>query len=138
MIVVDASVALKWVFDEEYGEEALAIQNSLDVPIAPTLMLIEAGNALWRRVGRGELDSAEADELLAALHDIPVGYVEEYALVAPALALASAMNHPIYDCVYLALALREDVRLATADVRFARKLIAHGHHDRLHLIGELA
>ncbi|WP_396595544.1 type II toxin-antitoxin system VapC family toxin [Brevundimonas sp. R86498] len=137
MIVVDASVALKWVFDEEYGDEAVALRNAPDVPIAPTLMLIEAGNALWRRVGREELNAEEAAELLRVLHGLPVGYVEEQALVAPALALATAMQHPIYECIYLALALQEDVQIATADVRFARKLIAHGHGERLRLIGEL-
>jgi predicted nucleic acid-binding protein len=100
-------------------------------------MQIEAGNALWRRVGRGEITFDEALALLAGLDDIPVGYVDERGLVAPALALAEAMNHPIYDCIYLALALREDCGLATADVRFARKLIANGHGERLRLIGEL-
>ncbi len=137
MIVVDASVAVKWVFDEEYGDEAVALRDAPDVPIAPTLMLVEAGNALWRRVGRGELSTEEAAELLAVLQGLPVGYVEEQALVAPALALATAMQHPIYDCIYLALALRQDIQLATADVRFARKLIANGHGERLRLIGSL-
>lgn len=137
MIVVDASVAVKWVFDEEYGDEAAVLRKGSDVPIAPTLMLIEAGNALWRRVGRGELTADEAAEHLTVLKGLPVGYVEEQALVVPALALAAAMQHPIYDCIYLALALRHDIRLATADVRFARKLIDQGHGDRLLLIGKL-
>lgn len=137
MIVVDASVALKWVFDEEFGAEAWALADGADVPIAPTLMLIEAGNALWRRVRVGELTAAEADDMLEGLSAIPVGYVEESALIAPALVLANSLNHPIYDCIYLALALREKVRLATADLTFARLLIRHGHGDRLHLIGNL-
>lgn len=137
MIVVDASVALKWVFDEEYGDEAAALRMGADVPIAPTLMLIEAGNALWRRVGRGELTADEAAERLIVLKGLPVGYIEEQALVVPALALAGALQHPVYDCIYLALALRHDIRLATADLRFARKLIDQGHGDRLLLIGKL-
>lgn len=137
MIVVDASVALKWVFDEEYADEAMALQEGPDVPIAPVLMLSEAGNALWKRVRRGEMQPDEAATMFDGLKAIPVGYVYEEHLVEPALRLAMTLDHPIYDCLYLALAIRENTLLATADVRFARLLIRHGHGDRLHLIGEM-
>lgn len=137
MIVVDASVALKWVFDEEFSYRAVELLDATDVPIAPTLLLIEAGNALWKRVRRNEVSAVEARELLHTLERQGVGWVDEHALVEPALALASSLNHPIYDCVYLALALREDVKLATADLKFARVLHHHGYGDRLHLIGDM-
>jgi predicted nucleic acid-binding protein len=136
MIVVDASVAIKWVFDEEYGDQARRILDEPDVPVAPNLLLIEAGNALWKRVRRGELASAEAIEMLTVLKNLPVGWIEESGLVEPALDLAARLQHPIYDCVYLALALREDIRIATADARFAAVMMRHGFGDRLRLIGD--
>ena len=47
-VVIDASVALKWVFDEPDSEAAEALRN--EELIAPALWLAEAGNALWRRL----------------------------------------------------------------------------------------
>ena len=136
MIVVDASVALKWVFEEEWSDEAVALLEGDNV-IAPRLMAVEAANALWRRSCTGEITGPEARRLLEGLRALPVGYVDEDVLLGDALDLATRLGHPIYDCVYLATALDHDLRLATADLRFARLLRANGFGDTLHLIGRL-
>lgn len=136
MIVIDASVALKWVFDEEWSAEALALIEADETPIAPILMLTEAGNALWRRTVSGEVTAVEAARLLDGLQALPVGYVDERPLLGEALALATTLKHPIYDCIYLAMAIDHDVTLATADLRFARTLRSRGFGDRLKLIGD--
>ena len=135
LIVVDASVAIKWIFEEEFSAEARALLDEPDVPIAPALLLMEAGSALWRRRRRGELTSDEVQRLFDVFLDVPIGFVDEAALVGPALDLALALDHPIYDCLYLALALREDVLLATADMPFADTAIRNGYAPRLRLFG---
>ena len=122
-IVVDASVALKWVLQEDGSDAA---ERLLDEElIAPSLWLVEAGNALWRRSVRGELSAQEAQERLSELFNAPVATVPLEADVAAAVRLAGELGHPVYDCLYLALALREDTYVVTADRRFADALSKH-------------
>ena len=115
-LVIDASVALKWVLDEPGGAEAEALLD--EALIAPGLWLIEAANALWKRAGRGEISPDEAAERLQALLNAPVATPRAEDDLASALSLASQLAHPVYDCLYLALAIREDTQVVTADTRF--------------------
>ena len=115
-IVIDASVALKWVLDEPGQQAADALLD--EELIAPALWLVEAANALWRRSQRGEISAEEAAERLAELGSAPVATMAIEADVPMAVQLASAIGHPVYDCLYLALALREHTHVVTADARF--------------------
>ncbi len=115
-LVVDASVALKWVLDEPGQEAADALlQEEL---IAPALWLVEAANALWRRVQRREISGEEAQERLAELFNAPVTTTSIEDDLPAAADLANRLGHPVYDCLYLALALRENTHVVTADARF--------------------
>lgn len=116
VIVVDASVALKWVIDEPGSVAAAKLQGQ--TLLAPDLWLIECGNALWTRVRRGLLRAADAVALFARLESAPVRTMPSQLYVAEALQLAADLNHPVYDCLYLATALREDAIVVTADQRF--------------------
>lgn len=116
-IVIDASVALKWVLAEEGSEDADALLEGDDL-IAPSLWQLEVANALWRRVIRGELTAFEADERLSALLVSPVATIALEEVVSSAFRLAGELNHPVYDCLYLALAVREETHVVTADRRF--------------------
>ncbi|MXX06385.1 MAG: type II toxin-antitoxin system VapC family toxin, partial [Gammaproteobacteria bacterium] len=51
------------------------------------------------------------------------------SLSADAVRLALALNHPVYDCIYLALAQRIGAVLVTADSRFAKVLAPTGHGE---------
>jgi predicted nucleic acid-binding protein len=115
-IVVDASVALKWVLLEAGSDAAATLRESPDL-IAPRIWLAEAGNTLWRYVLRKEFDHSEAKMRLLRLHGAPVVTAEND--VQAALALACELGHPLYDCLYLALALKHDTYVVTADRRFA-------------------
>ncbi len=123
-IVVDASIALKWVL-EEPGSDAAEELLEKDLA-APSLWLLEAGNALWRRTVRGELTRAEAVERLTELTKAPVASVPLEQDLPEALRLALQLNHPVYDCLYLALAKRLGTFVVTADTRFGQ---AVGNHD---------
>ena len=107
---------MKWVLDEPGGAEAEALLD--EALIAPGLWLIEAANALWKRAGRGEISPDEAAERLQALLSAPVATPRAEDDLASALSLASQLAHPVYDCLYLALAIREDTQVVTADTRF--------------------
>jgi predicted nucleic acid-binding protein len=115
-IVIDASVALKWVLDESGRDQADALLD--DDLIAPVLWLIEAANALWRRTTLGEISAEEARERLSELANAPVASLAIEPHLMAALTLATELAHPIYDCLYLALALHHETHVVTADRRF--------------------
>jgi predicted nucleic acid-binding protein len=114
-IVIDASVALKWVLDEPGAVAADALLSE-DL-IAPGLWLVEAANALWRRVRRHEITADQAKSSLTELHNAPVATVASDIDLDAALRLAIALDHPVYDCLYLAMAVREGAHMITADRR---------------------
>ncbi|HEY2708979.1 MAG TPA: type II toxin-antitoxin system VapC family toxin [Caulobacteraceae bacterium] len=130
-LVVDASVALKWVLAEEGSAAAEALLD--ETLIAPALWLVEAANALWRRNLKGELTARESEERLLALMDAPVRTLPVEDDLSAALRLASELRHPVYDCLYLAAALRHDTRVVTADVRFSA-VAADLHPGRVRLL----
>ena len=113
--VVDASVAVKWVLEEEDSWMARGLV-SLRL-LAPEFMLLECANVLWHRVRRGELDEAKVRAKLHWLSKSPVALVPDRDLIKPALDLAVTLAHPVYDCLYLALAEDELLPLVTADRR---------------------
>jgi predicted nucleic acid-binding protein len=132
-IVVDASVAVKWVLNETGSEAAFALHN--DELIAPALLLAEAGNALWRRARIGEITSDEANLRMAELLNAPVALLAIEPYIEPALKLATGIGHPIYDCVYLALALHQQTHVVTADRRFAAAASSPDLAGRVRLLG---
>ena len=64
---------------------------------------------------------------MAAVSEMPVHWSSDEAVCADAVRLAVALDRPVYDCVYLALAHRVDARLVTADARFTNALATTGH-----------
>ena len=115
-VVIDASVALKWVLDEPGKEAADALLEA--ELIAPSLWLLEAANALWRRTQRGEINDEEAKERLTELYNAPVTTTTIENDLLAAADLANVLGHPVYDCLYLAMAIRENTYVVTADSRF--------------------
>lgn len=98
--VVDASVAVKWVVQEE-GSEAAASLIGLELT-APTLFIVECANALWAKSRRGELAPEEMGGRIALLQNAPVELVPSESLIEEATELALRLKHPVYDCIYLA------------------------------------
>lgn len=121
-VVVDASVALKWVVPEVLSEHADSLLAGDEELIAPDLLLVEAANALWKKRRRGELSASEAATCLGTLMEAGVVTHPTGPLLARALVLAERLDHPVYDCSYVALAERERATLVTADERLLGKL----------------
>jgi predicted nucleic acid-binding protein len=131
-IVVDASVAVKWVIDEPDSDAAVALRGE-DL-IAPDLWVVEAANALWRRARVGEITAEEAAARFSELANAPIASVVMEPYLDQALKLATEIGHPVYDCVYLALALQHHTHVVTADRRFAAAAGAAGLTDRVRLL----
>ncbi len=120
-LVVDASVAVKWVVMEDGTPEAISLLGRPDLA-APDLLVPECSNILWKKVRRAELT---ADEAMIAARILQHADVEIYPmrqLLETATRLALDLDHPAYDCVYLALALSNGWRFVTADIRFLQRV----------------
>jgi predicted nucleic acid-binding protein len=123
MLIVDASVAVKWVVDEPNSDSALAL---LGEPLAaPALWLAEAANALWRKCLRGEISPGNAEEGCRLLGEVPIVTLGLDLLLPLAMSMALDLRHPIYDCFYLAAAKLHNSTLVTADVRLVQRVAAH-------------
>ena len=137
--VVDASVAVKWLVAEIHSEQAARLLESDRVLIAPALLYAEASHALWALAGRGDIDAADVRDAVAVLADAPLNVPSSMRRLMPAAArLASDLDHPVYDCFYLALALQEQYPVVTADRRFQHTVRAHPYlADRIVHIGDV-
>ena len=67
-------------------------------------MASEVASALWRKARVGEIEPRAAGVLLANVPDMPVHWGADETVSADAVRLALALDHPVYDCMYLALA----------------------------------
>lgn len=120
-LVVDASIAIKWVVEEEGTAQALSLLRQAKLT-APELLVAECANVLWKKVRRRELSTDEALMAAQLLQASPVELVPTRSLLAAATRLAIELDHPAYDCLYLALAIENDCRFVTADQRFLLKV----------------
>ena len=127
--VVDASVAVKWLVAEEDEDIADRLAASGQELHAPRLMASEAANVLWRKARVGEIERAEAAAAMALLADMPVIWNDDETIGADAVRLALALDHPVYDCMYLALAHRIGATVVTADHRFVTAVSPTEHGE---------
>ena len=118
-VVVDASVALDWIFRSERSAKAnLVLEHVLREGIlVPPIWPAEVANGLLSARRRGRLALDELPAALALFEQLPV-------VVSPAASLASirqlvdtggAAELTAYDAAYLDLALRESAPLASHD-----------------------
>ena len=132
-LVIDAWVAVTGGLPEEARDAARRLRD--EILIAPELWLSEVANALWRRQRLGEITAEDASAMLTDLRDAPIRATAIASDIAEALRLALDLAHPVYDCLYLACALREDAQVITADRRFATAAAARpGLADRVRLL----
>jgi predicted nucleic acid-binding protein len=122
LLVVDASVGLKWVLSEPDGHLAEALLRLEPSLVVPDFWLNEATNVLWLQVRRGILAAEEAREALgmlqAQLEPTPTTTMRLHDM---ALDIGIALNHPPYDTLYLAFALAVGASaVIVADAPFAR------------------
>jgi predicted nucleic acid-binding protein len=130
MIVVDASVAAKWLLPEAGSSAAIGLQGGPDLLVAPDLIRLEVASAITRRVrAEKEKDRLPPDEAVARctkwfrLLDIAIlSLVPEQDILAEAVALSARIKHPLQDCLYLAVAVRFNAPLLTADDKLFKRV----------------
>jgi predicted nucleic acid-binding protein len=122
VIVVDASVALKWFLVENGSDEALRLAGSGRSLAAPDLIIAEVCNGLWKSARLGRLTSEQVSLAAANLPDFLSRLAPGRLLAERAVKIADDLGHPVYDCFYLALAERLGTKLVTADRRLTAVL----------------
>ena len=124
-LIVDANVAVAWYLPESRSSAALALLADGTQVIAPELILAEIGNATWKRCRRGEVSTEDAVHIVEQAAAVFAKLVPLHELASAAMRLSARLDHPIYDCFYLALAERERAPIVSADAKLlaaAKKL----------------
>lgn len=129
-LVIDASVAVKWLLPEEGSTQAIALLEAGHDLYAPDLLLSEIGNVLWKKVRRDDLAADTALRLVTEFMNIRLRWIDSRRLAAQALTIATKHDRTFYDSLYLALAHAIDGTLVTTDARFANALAATPHAER--------
>ena len=120
--VVDASIAVKWVIPAGLSDKADRVRDGEEDILAPDLLLVEVANALWRKTSTREIAPHEADVAFDLVRRSGIDLRPTGPLLPRAMGVARRLGHPVYDCVYLALAEREHAAFVTADQRLLRRL----------------
>ena len=131
--VVDASVAVKWLVEEDHSDEAIGLLDGGSRLVAPALLFAEAASALWAMHRRGDISADDMSDAVDTLRAAPVSLpTPMLELAAAALRLGTDIEHPVYDCFYLALAIQTQYPVVTADKRFHDKVRGHPYlSDRI-------
>ena len=137
-IVVDASVALKWYVNEGDSAAALALVASGERLIAPDLVVAELCNAAWRLIRRGELRKEQMPIIASGVSAAFAALYGSAELAPRAAAIALELDHPVYDCFYLALSEAQNAPMVSADGRLIAKAAAASSAARVLHLRELS
>ncbi len=133
-MIIDASVAFKWLVEEEDSETALSLLEQSDL-FAPILLMHEVANGLWKKSQRQQIQPSVS--FSNEINRIPqlVQLVDETQHVARALELGREFGHAVYDCIYLAMAEARSDILVTADAKLIERVAGSSLSSRLISIG---
>ena len=121
-LTVDASIVIKWFVPEPLSDEARLLLARRIHLHAPGLVLAEFANTIWKKARRSEIaDPRPYLDELPSLAELISLYPAD-VLIERAAQIAFNIDHPIYDCLYLACAEATDSAMITADKRLADKV----------------
>ena len=128
--VLDASVTLAWMFEDETNEFADRVQDRIQISevIAPAIWPLETLNAVLMAERRGRLLPAKRPEIVRRLRALPINVdsSDRARTFDSIMPLAVALGVTTYDASYLELALRRSLPLATIDQRMTAAASAAG------------
>jgi predicted nucleic acid-binding protein len=140
VIILDASVAVKWYFSEIGSDLAQELfDKNIGKLVGPDLLVIEVCAAFVRGANMDKTRNKDARRFIADFRDkIGSGAIGTRHLssvnIETASNLALNLGHPLKDCIYLALAMELECELVTCDAKFAAK--AASTWDRVRVLGD--
>jgi predicted nucleic acid-binding protein len=118
-LVLDASMAIAWMFGDERTEGTVAAMRRIVVEgaIVPSLWRLKVANVLRNAVRRGRCDEGYVDRSLDRLGQYPITVDDETSVQAwsATRVLARELGLTVYDAAYLELAKRSGLPLASCD-----------------------
>ena len=125
-VVLDASVALKWVLppqNEALVPEALRLlqryTQSEERFVVPDVFWAEVGNVAWKAVRLGRWTAGEAQSAIGDLTQRDFPTISSKDLLVTAFAIAAGFDRSLYDSLYVALAVATRCEMITADEKLA-------------------
>jgi predicted nucleic acid-binding protein len=115
-MIIDASVASHWFVETEFSEAASKFRWQGDL-IGPGFLLVETANVLYKRSRRGEINLEDCSDSLNVLRFSMSELISDHELLPRATAIAFDTLTPVYDSLYLALALERSEHIVTGDKR---------------------
>ncbi len=118
IVVVDASVLVKWFVNEDHTTEAEYLTDARFELHAPELLYPEFGNILWKKIRNNDVDDNVARSAIQSLGSIHITLHSNARLLESAFVGAQQTGHSVYDWTYLSLAMALDCKFVTADRKF--------------------
>ena len=114
-LTVDASVVVKWYVSETHSEEARVLLGHRLERFAPDFVLVELANIFWKKARLREIGDPHAYfQELSRIREAAV-LSSSADLIERAAQIAAQIDHPVYDCLYIACAEATRSTLVTAD-----------------------
>ena len=116
---------MQWIAEEDTSSLSETLLTRADL-VAPDLLLIEVANALRRKVYVGDISIDHAKAGLQFIREKVQLERTSAEILDSALELAELMYHPVYDCIYLAMAERSKTILVTYDQELQERASEQG------------
>ena len=136
IFVIDSSVAVKWFLAEPDHAHAVALSKLADELHAPEFVIVEVTNVAWKEAIRKNITAEQAHGIATQIVRSPVHFVPISTLHEQALKIALAVNHSVYDCLYLACAEQIGAYLITADKSLSNKTRSTTYANFVRVLGE--
>lgn len=118
-IVVDASVVVRWLFEDEKSDAAEKVLRDIHKQggSAPSLLTLEVCNALVVGVRRKRLSDADMHQGIEIVKSVPIQLddINGIRVLSDVTKLAQLYELTVYDATYLELAMRMSIPIATFD-----------------------
>ena len=124
-LTVDASVVVKWYVSEKYSGEARLLLGHRLERFAPDFVLVELANIFWKKARLHQI--GDPNTYFQELHRVreAVALRPSVDLIERAAQIAAQIDHPVYDCLYIACAEATGSTLITADRRLRDTVADH-------------
>lgn len=122
VVVVDASVAGKWLIEEEHTPAALLLLDERYQLHAPDFFLLEMDNVICKWLRCDLITPTLADGMRDTLRRVRLHLHPFVESLDSAYAIAASTGRSVYDALYIALAISLDIQMATADRRLCNAL----------------
>ncbi|MFM9905708.1 MAG: type II toxin-antitoxin system VapC family toxin [Pyrinomonadaceae bacterium] len=137
IVVVDASVIIKWYVEEIHDAEAeLLLEGNFEIH-CPELVISELGNIIWKKTRRGEISDEKALRIAAALLEQDITFHPQKSLLTSSLVGAISTAQTVYDWTYLSLAISLCCKFITADSRSYKAICTTNYKDNIFWIGDI-